>query len=84
MEPGAWRRHPAQGVAVGRHVPPSSQYVADLMAYFHRRFAFDPAPNDRLLGSGKDARGGYWRWRRRSIASTTASLFLTAMVAPAG
>lgn len=53
MEPGVWRHDTAHDVAVGRHVPPSSDRVADFMTYFHRRFTFDPAPNDRLLGVGE-------------------------------
>lgn len=58
MVPGDWRSLPEHDVEVGNHLPPSSGRVADFMAYFHRRFAFEPAPGDRLLavGPGKAAR----------------------------
>jgi Fic family protein len=41
MEPGEWRSRPEHDVAVGRHVPPSSERVADFMAHFENRFRFD-------------------------------------------
>src|SRR6266851_3840123 len=41
MEPGGWRSRPEHDVAVGRHVPPSSDRVADFMAYFADRYRFD-------------------------------------------
>jgi Fic family protein len=41
MEPGEWRSRPEHDVAVGRHVPPSSDRVADFMAYFADRYRFD-------------------------------------------
>ena len=41
MEPGEWRSQSEHDVAVGRHVPPSSERVADFMAHFERRFRFD-------------------------------------------
>jgi Fic family protein len=41
MAPGAWRSHPDQDVAVGRHHPPSSHHVKDFMAYFADRYRFD-------------------------------------------
>lgn len=41
MEPGAWRHNPGHDVAVGRHVPPSSDRVADFMQHFESRFRFD-------------------------------------------
>jgi len=41
MTPGAWRSLPEHDVAVGRHVPPSSDRVADFMAHFETRFRFD-------------------------------------------
>lgn len=41
MEPAAWRNRPEHDVAVGRHLPPSSERVADFMAHFESRFRFD-------------------------------------------
>jgi len=41
MEPGKWRSRPVHDVAVGRHQPPSSDRVADFMAYFAERYRFD-------------------------------------------
>jgi len=41
MRPGEWRSAPEHDVAVGRHLPPSSDRVADFMAHFERRFRFD-------------------------------------------
>jgi Fic family protein len=41
MEPGAWRSRPEHDVAVGRHVPPSSERVADFMRHFERRYRFE-------------------------------------------
>jgi Fic family protein len=38
MRPGAFRSDPEQDVAVGRHVPPSSEVVPAFMAYFEDRF----------------------------------------------
>lgn len=40
MEPGKFREKPEEDVAVGRHVPPSSERTADFMAYFESRYAF--------------------------------------------
>lgn len=40
MVPGAWRSGPEHDVAVGRHIPPSSERVADFMSYFAERYAF--------------------------------------------
>jgi Fic family protein len=40
MEPGKWRSRPEHDVAVGRHQPPSSDRVADFMAYFGDRYRF--------------------------------------------
>jgi Fic family protein len=48
MEPGRFRALPEHEVSVGRHLPPSSERVADFMAYFERRY--------RLEGLGKGAR----------------------------
>ena len=42
MEPGAWRSRPEHDVAVGRHVPPSSERVDDFMRYFEERYRFGP------------------------------------------
>ncbi|WP_108462803.1 Fic family protein [Devosia naphthalenivorans] len=41
MVPGAWRHNSEHDVAVGRHVPPSSERVADFMQHFESRFRFD-------------------------------------------
>lgn len=38
MTPGAWRSRPEEDVAVGRHLPPSSDRVDDFMDYFQRRY----------------------------------------------
>jgi Fic family protein len=40
MTPGQWRSSAEHDVAVGRHVPPSSEVVADFMAYFEERYRF--------------------------------------------
>ncbi|HEY6517718.1 MAG TPA: Fic family protein [Steroidobacteraceae bacterium] len=40
MLPGAWRSLPDHDLAVGRHAPPSSERVSDLMNYFAERYAF--------------------------------------------
>jgi len=40
MGPGAWRSHPEHDDAVGRHLPPSSERVADFMQYFEERYRF--------------------------------------------
>lgn len=40
MTPGAWRVRPEEDNVVGRHVPPSSERVADFMAAFDTRFRF--------------------------------------------
>jgi Fic family protein len=41
MEPGEWRSSADHDVAVGRHIPPSSERVADFMEHFEGRFRFD-------------------------------------------
>ena len=41
MTPGEWRSRPEQDVAVGRHMPPSSDRVGDFMRYFEDRYRFD-------------------------------------------
>jgi Fic family protein len=41
MQPGAWRSRAEHDVAVVRHQPPSSDRVADFMAYFADRYRFD-------------------------------------------
>lgn len=38
MVPGEWRTAPEQDVAVGLHIPPSSERVPDFMAYFAERY----------------------------------------------
>ena len=40
MSPGEWRSDPTHDVAVGRHVPPSSDTVAAFMGYFEARYKF--------------------------------------------
>ena len=41
MEPGMWRHAPEHDVAVGRHVPPSSQYVDGFMDHFAARYRME-------------------------------------------
>lgn len=41
MEPGAWRSSGGHDVAVGRHIPPSSEHVVEFMKYFAERYRFD-------------------------------------------
>jgi Fic family protein len=41
MRPGEWRSGPEHDVAVGRHVPPSSDRVDEFMRYFADRYRFD-------------------------------------------
>jgi hypothetical protein len=41
MTPGEWRSRPEHDVAVGRHQPPSSARVDNLMRYFAQRYRFD-------------------------------------------
>jgi Fic family protein len=40
MTPGEWRSLPEHNNIVGRHVPPSSERVADFMNYFENRYRF--------------------------------------------
>ena len=40
MTPGQWRKEPEHDVAVGRHVPPSSDKVDEVMGYFEQRYRF--------------------------------------------
>lgn len=40
MEPGEWRSRPEHDVAVGRHIPPSSDRIGDFIRYFERRYRF--------------------------------------------
>ena len=40
MVPGEWRSKPEHNVEVGRHIPPSSDRVADIMTYFEQRYRF--------------------------------------------
>jgi len=42
MTPGEWRSRPEHDVAVGRHLPPSSDRVDDFMRYFARRYELQP------------------------------------------
>src|SRR5262249_38306638 len=42
IKPGEWRSLPEQDAAVGRHLPPSSDRVADFMEYFERQYRFAP------------------------------------------
>ncbi len=48
MQPGAWRSDVAHDVAVGQHLPPSSDRVGDFMRHFEQRY--------RQEGLGKGAR----------------------------
>ena len=38
MKPGEWRSRPEHDVTVGRHLPPSSDRVADFMRHFESRY----------------------------------------------
>ncbi len=38
MKSGAWRSDPEHEVAVGQHLPPLSNRVADFMRYFEHRY----------------------------------------------
>jgi Fic family protein len=40
MKPGEWRTLSQHDVEVGRHIPPSSERVADFMKYFEERYRF--------------------------------------------
>ncbi len=42
MAPGEWRSQAGHDVAVGRHLPPSSERVEDFMRYFSERYRFAP------------------------------------------
>lgn len=42
MKPGEWRSLAEEDVQVGRHLPPSSDRVADFMEYFERQYRFEP------------------------------------------
>src|ERR1051326_5145432 len=42
MKPGEWRSLAEQDVSVGRHLPPSSDRVANFMEYFERQYRFEP------------------------------------------
>jgi Fic family protein len=39
MKPGQWRYRPEHDNAVGRHLPPSSERVADFVRYFEQRYS---------------------------------------------
>ncbi len=41
MTPGEWRSRPEHDIAVGRHMPPSSEAVDDFMRYFSGRYQFN-------------------------------------------
>lgn len=41
MSAGEWRSPSEHDVAIGRHMPPSSDRVADFMEYFEARYRFD-------------------------------------------
>ena len=41
MVAGEWRSKPEHDVSVGRHIPPSSDRVADFMTYFEKRFRLE-------------------------------------------
>jgi Fic family protein len=41
MTPGEWRSRPEHDVAVGRHLPPSSEHVNDFMIYFAGQYRFE-------------------------------------------
>lgn len=41
MEPGAFRTEPHHDVAVGRHIPPSSDQVEAFMRYFEQRYRLE-------------------------------------------
>ena len=42
MKPGEWRSLAEHDVHVGRHLPPSSDRVADFMQYFEWQYRFEP------------------------------------------
>jgi Fic family protein len=42
MDSGAWRSKADHNVAVGRHVPPSSDRVSDFMQHFENRYRLEP------------------------------------------
>ena len=41
MKPGEWRSKPEHDVAVGQHVPPSSDRVVDFMRHFEERYRLE-------------------------------------------
>jgi Fic family protein len=41
MVPGIFRSHKEHNVAVGRHLPPASEFVLDFMRYFEQRYCFE-------------------------------------------
>lgn len=50
MQPGMWRGRPEHDVAVGRHLPPSSERVDDFMRFFEVRYRFaDMGPASRVM-----------------------------------
>jgi Fic family protein len=42
MQPGEWRSLAEQNVQVGRHLPPSSDRIAEFMEYFEWQYRFGP------------------------------------------
>jgi Fic family protein len=50
FQPGEFRTLPEHEVAVGRHLPPSSERVLEFMQYFSRRFRLaDLSPSEKLI-----------------------------------
>jgi Fic family protein len=50
MTPGAFRSDPQHDVAVGRHIPPSSEAVESFVRYFEEKYRFDKqGPGARIL-----------------------------------
>ncbi len=50
MTPGTFRTQPEHDVAVGQHLPPAPDRVEAFMAYFERRYRFEPlGPGSRIL-----------------------------------
>ena len=48
--PGEWRNQPEHDVAVGRHIPPSSDTVDAFMRYFEDRYKFEKlGPAEKIL-----------------------------------
>ncbi|WP_395396138.1 Fic family protein (plasmid) [Novosphingobium sp. BL-8A] len=58
MTPGEWRSRDEPDVQIGRHLLPLPGRIADFMAYFYSRFAFEPKDGMRItaVGAGKAKR----------------------------